>query len=77
MVYRLEMPSINRQVEYVFQAEAPYRIEGWKDTYPSAFDKKPRATIAKRQKTIVEPYWRMNKKDDFKNRKPLDLLLSY
>jgi hypothetical protein len=62
--YVLSFPSLNRKMEIIFQQEAPYIIEGWTDTYPSVFDKKPRTTVARRQKTILSPYWQKNGLDD-------------
>jgi hypothetical protein len=70
-VYRVEFPSLSRTLEIVFNATAPYVIEGWKDAYPSAFDRRPRTTIAKRTHTILEPYWQQNALEDMSKRAAL------
>ncbi|MEO1414296.1 MAG: hypothetical protein AAFW00_03415 [Bacteroidota bacterium] len=53
-------PDLNRQLEIVYSGNAPYEILGWKDTYPSAFDRRPRTTIAKRTHKLLSPYWSKN-----------------
>lgn len=63
-VYNIKMPEYQRELSFIFSGQAPYQIEGWIDTYPSAFDKKPRTSIAKRKETRLEPYWNQNKKTD-------------
>lgn len=72
-VYRVNFPVMNRTLEIVFQNKAPYIIEGWTDTYPSAFDRKARTTIAKRTKTILSPYWQKNDPKDEVLRASLEL----
>ncbi len=59
-VYTVRYPELERQLDIVFHAEPPYLIEGWKDTYPSAFDNQVRSTIAKRTSTVLEEYWSQN-----------------
>lgn len=59
-VYSVRYPELERQLDVVFQATPPYLIEGWKDTYPSAFDNQVRSTIAKRTTTVLEKYWSQN-----------------
>ena len=71
--YELSFPSIDRNLAIIFKAEAPYRIIGWKDAYPSAFDQQQRVTIAKRKKSVMSPYWQQNGLEDMKLRKALDL----
>lgn len=60
MVYKIEYPSLQRTVEYIFSSVAPYYIEGWVDSYPSAFDGVVRSTKAYRQETRLEAYWQQN-----------------
>lgn len=72
-VYSLKMPEYQRNLSFIFEGKAPYRIEGWTDTYPSAFDKKLRTSIAKRKQTMLEPYWNLNKKVDRAKRKDLGI----
>lgn len=55
--YTIHYPDFERTLEIVFQAEAPFLIEGWVDSYPSMFDKKMRSTVAVREKTVLRTYW--------------------
>jgi hypothetical protein len=71
--YTVAFPSLDRRLQIVFENEAPYIIEGWTDTYPSAFDRQPRTTVAKRTKTLLSPYWNKNSPADQAMRKELDL----
>ena len=59
-VYTVSFPDLQRRVEIVFQAQPPYYIEGWVDTYPSAFDGQLRSTKARRKTTVLEKYWEEN-----------------
>lgn len=72
-VYRLFFPELNRTVEIIFQAESPYVIEGWTDTYPSAFDGQARTTLARRKETLKTPYWKENSLQDTTLRNQLGL----
>ncbi len=63
-IYKLEMPDFQRKLEIVFQGSAPFQIEGWLESYPSAFDKEIRTTVATRQKTIWSPYWEKHSRSD-------------
>ena len=72
-VYTLEYPELQRKLSIVYQAESPYIIEGWKDTYPSAFDRQPRTTLARRTNTILSPYWKLNSREDMPERQRLDM----
>ena len=71
MSYKVEYPSENRTVEIVFENKSPYKIAGWKDSYPSAFDKKIRHTIAKRTHLIMSDYWQRNGLSDMGLRESL------
>jgi len=71
--YVISTPQLNRKVEIVFESQAPYKIVGWTDTYPSVFDQKPRTTIAKLTHQIKEAYWGLNSKQDQNKRKLLGL----
>lgn len=73
MAYTLNFPDLEREVTFIYQGEAPYIIEGWKDTYPSAFDQKPRTTLARRTETILSPYWKLNGRDDLSERRRLNM----
>ncbi len=69
-VYRVKYPTLNRTLEIVFENEVPYKIPGWKDSYPG-FDGQIRTTIAKRTETIKSPYWQKNALEDSAMRKKL------
>ncbi len=73
MVYTIEYPSFDRVLEIVFEREAPYEIAGWKDTYPSMFDRQPRSSIAKRKKSLMNAYWSKNSLSDMALRAELGL----
>lgn len=73
MVYTIKYPSLNRELAIIFEKEAPYKIEGWIDAYPSVFDKKVRKTVAKRTHTILSDYWSKNALADMKLRPQLGL----
>jgi hypothetical protein len=59
-VYTLEYPNLNRTLAIVFSSVSPYYIEGWTDTYPSAFDGVKRSTRAIRKNTLLDNYWTKN-----------------
>jgi hypothetical protein len=63
-VYTVEYPSFKRTVEIVFEEQAPHRIEGWVEIYPSAFDGQLRSTVAKRTSTEWIDYWAKNSLED-------------
>lgn len=71
--YTLKFPSLNRIFQIIYQAQAPYIIEGWKDSYPSMFDKTVRTTVAKRTHTIKNAYWGKNGLNDMTLRKELGM----
>lgn len=73
MVYTIEYPAFDRVLEIVFEREAPYAIAGWKDTYPSMFDRQPRSSIAKRKKSLMNAYWSKNSLSDMALRAELGL----
>lgn len=72
-VYTINYPELQRTLEIVFEKAAPYRIAGWKDTYPSMFDKQPRSTIARRTHTLMDAYWSHNALSDMDKRRELGL----
>ena len=73
LAYTVRFVQADRTLTIVFQQEAPYQIEGWIDTYPSAFDGKPRRTVACRQVTEWSPYWQLNSASDTTLRKELQI----
>ncbi len=72
-VYRLHYPGFDRSLEIVFEKKEPYQIEGWIETYSSAFDKKNRRTVAKRTSTEWIDYWAKNQPGDRKIREQLGI----
>ena len=72
-VYTINYPDFGRTMEIVFENEPPFLIAGWRDTYPSMFDKQDRVTIAKRTHTILDAYWGHNSLADMDKRAALGL----
>lgn len=58
--YRISYPELRRTLEIVFGQEPPYRIEGWKETFPSLSDGVERSTIGRRVNTLLTDYWKKN-----------------
>ncbi|NJN50018.1 MAG: hypothetical protein HC798_01520 [Polaribacter sp.] len=73
MQYQLEIKDLQRTLTIVFENKAPYKIVGFTDTFPSAFDKKLRTTKAVLHKQILLDYWSKNSLSDSKLRKELGL----
>ncbi|MBX2877094.1 MAG: hypothetical protein KTR30_33550 [Saprospiraceae bacterium] len=73
MVYTITYPAHDRRLEIVFEKAAPHAIIGWKDTYPSAFDRQARTSIATRKKSLWTPYWSKNSLNDMALRTDLGL----
>ena len=57
----------------VFEAEAPHRIVGWIEAYPSLLDGVVRETVASRKETILDAYWKHNRREDNTLRRALQL----
>lgn len=73
MSYKVSYPEIRRELEIVYEGEKPYEIMGWKDSYPSVFDKKIRTTTAVRDEKLFTDYWTKNKRGDQGMRKEFGL----
>ena len=73
MEYKIEYSQLKRSMSIIFENKAPYKIVGWFETFPSAFDGKLRTTsaILKAQKML--PYWSQNSLKDEHLRKELGL----
>lgn len=71
----LTYPELGRTLQIYFQESFPYRVEGWSETYPSGFGPSgPMITsTARRQETLLTPYWRKNAKSDVSLRDTLGL----
>ncbi len=63
-VYRISTPDLRRELQIVFEADAPYSIVGWTDSYPSAFDQQIRTTKATLKKVDRIAYWKLNSLQD-------------
>ena len=72
MVYVIDMPSLNRQLNIRFEKTFPYKILGWDDTFPG-FDGKALTTTAVRNKEMVLDYWRTHNNADRVLREALGL----
>ncbi len=64
MAYTLAFTDTKRELMVVFERQAPHRIEGWTDAYPSVFDDQVRRTVAQRKETKWMPYWEQNSASD-------------
>ena len=64
MEYKIVYNQLKRTIRIVFENKAPYKIMGWYETFPSAFDGKQRTTsaILKTQKMLS--YWNQNRLKD-------------
>ena len=71
--YRVVFPDLKRKLRIIFENKAPYKIVGWLDSFPSAFDKQIRTTKAILKKQKMLPYWSQNSLNDSKLRKELGL----
>lgn len=71
--YRVTFPELKRELRIVFENQAPYKIVGWLDAFPSAFDKKIRTTKATLKQQKMLPYWGQNSLRDTSLRKELGL----
>ena len=61
-------PDLQRSLEITFEEASPHQILGWKDTYPSAFDRQLRTTIAELKSSLWTDYWSQNRLCDTTNR---------
>jgi len=71
MQYEVKMPSLNRTLTIVYEGKSPYRIAGWKDSYPDG--RGVSTTTATRKKTLLSPYWSQHDLADMSLRKELGL----
>lgn len=71
MLYTLSMPELNRTLEIIYEANPPYVIAGWKDSYPDGTGML--TTTAVRKKTMLSPYWNQHNLADAGLRKELGL----
>lgn len=71
--YTVSIPSLKRTLNIVFENQAPYKIVGWLDAYPSAFDKKVRTTKVTLKQQKMLDYWSKNLLNDVKLRKELGI----
>ncbi|MEM9261779.1 MAG: hypothetical protein AAGA62_19210, partial [Bacteroidota bacterium] len=70
-VYTLEYKGLDRKLEIVFEAEAPYKIQGWTESYPSFG--RTLTTTARLKSRVLEPYWQQNSPEYAKGRAELGL----
>ncbi len=60
MAYWVEIPELKSTLEIIFEKDGLRDIVGWIESYPSAFDKQIRTTIAQRRKSVWKDYWNFN-----------------
>ena len=73
MEYKIEYVQLKRTIRIVFENKATYKIIGWFETFPSAFDGKLRTTRAVLKKQKMLQYWSQNSLKDATLRKELGL----
>lgn len=66
-------PDLDRRLTIRYATAAPHTIYGWRDRYPSAFDKQPRETEATLIGSTWTAYWSLNGVADTTYRQPLGL----
>lgn len=73
--YTISYPELNRSLTIHFNAEFPFDISGWEETFVSGFgdSAKSLTTTASRIKTIKSDYWNKNRNADDGLRKTLGL----
>ncbi len=69
--YSITYEGIDRKVEFVFDAAAPYVVRGWTETYPSRGKKL--TTVARLSHQVRAPYWSQNSVADGEKRSALGL----
>ncbi len=74
MIYQVKVEDEEKTIEIVYEKEAPYKIQGWTISYPSAFDGKVRKTVATKKGEKYIPYWKNNGADEAESRKELKLI---
>ena len=73
-VYQIDYTAIPRRLAIRFDGEFPYKIVGWEETQPGAFDGSPLLTTkAVAKATLLLDYWTRHKNADAHFRKDLGL----
>ena len=67
----ISYPELDRTLSIQFQDGFPYRIEGWRESYPSG--RGAITSTARLNKTILSPYWQKNGNSDLSLRDSLGL----
>ena len=71
--YRYTVAEQKREVTLVFESVSPFKIVGFTESYPSAFDKEVRTTIATLISNERLAYWGMNAPKDAEIRNKIGL----
>ena len=71
--YTYSIADQQRKVSIVFESKSPFKIVGFQESYPSAFDQKIRTTTAKLVSSKRLAYWEMNAPKDSTKRTELGL----
>jgi hypothetical protein len=72
--YVYEIPELKRSVRFFISSENQNRITRWEETYPTVFDGVLRTSIYELKGVELLPYWKLNKKEDSRLRKSLNLM---
>lgn len=73
MEYRYEIASQHREIQLIFENKMPFKIVGFTESYPSAFDGKIRTSVAKLVSVQHLPYWQLNSPENEMMRKEIGL----
>jgi hypothetical protein len=73
MEYRYKIAEQEREVVLVFESDSPFKIVGFTESYPSAFDGEVRTTTARLISTERLAYWGMNAPKDAEIREKIGL----
>ena len=71
--YRVRFPELKRELRIIFENKAPYKVVGWLDSFPSAFDGKIRTTKATLKNQKILAYWGQSGLRDINLRRELGL----
>lgn len=76
-VYEINFSRFRRTLSIVFSGNAPYRIEGWEESSPSAFDGQIRTSTARRTSSEWIDYWSKNSMKDLILREKIGMEAMY
>ncbi len=75
VVYEIDYPNLNRNLQIIFESKFPYRVLSWKETCLEGTGSKRKllTSTAELIKTIKSDYWNKNTNEDMYLRKELGI----